>query len=134
MSPSEAERGSFRRRLRIVVADDQRDAVDTLTEILRLEGHETRGVYDGLNVVDAVEDFGPHAVLLDIGMPRLSGYEIASMLRDRLGAKTPLLIAVTAYKKDADRILAKRAGFDHHVAKPYDSRTILDLLEPLLSA
>lgn len=121
-------------QLRILVADDDRDAVGTLLALLRDEGHETRGVYTGLDVLDSVRDFGPDAVLLDIGMPHVSGYEVARELRLRYASARPLLIAVTGRNRASDRVLAQLAGFDHHLAKPYDPAELLGLLRPLHGA
>ena len=115
-------------RLRILVADDDRDAVGTLLELLRDEGHEVRGVYTGLDVLDSVRDFAPDAVLLDIGMPHINGYEVARELRLRYASARPLLIAVTGRNQPGDRVLAHLAGFDHHIAKPYDPVELLGVL------
>ena len=116
-------------KLRVLVADDDRDAVDSLLELLRDEGHEVRGVYTGLDVLNSVRDFGPDAVLLDIGMPHITGYEVARELRIRYASARPMLIAVTGRSQPADRNLAQLAGFDHHVAKPYDPSERLELLK-----
>ena len=118
-------------KLRVLVADDDRDAVESLLELLRDEGHEVRGVYTGLDVLDSVRDFAPDAVLLDIGMPHITGYEVARELRQRYASARPLLIAVTGRDRPDDRTLAQLAGFDHHVAKPYDPNELLALLQPL---
>jgi len=118
-------------RLRVLVADDDRDAVETLLELLRDEGHEVRGVYTGLDVLDSVRDFAPDAVLLDIGMPHVSGYEVARELRVRYASARPALIAVTGRNEAGDRVLTQMAGFDHHVAKPYDPAELLGLLASL---
>jgi two-component system CheB/CheR fusion protein len=115
-------------QLRILVADDDRDAVASLLELLRDEGHEVRGVYSGLAVLDKVRDFGPDVVLLDIGMPQVNGYEVARALRQRYGSARPLLIAVTGHNEPQDRTLSQLAGFDHHLAKPYDPDQLFALL------
>ena len=115
-------------KLRVLVADDDRDAVASLMELLRDEGHETRGVYTGLDVLNMVRDFSPDAVLLDIGMPHITGYEVARELRERYGSARPLLIAVTGRNHPTDRNLTQLAGCDHHVAKPYDPNELLGLL------
>ncbi len=119
------------RSLRIVVADDDKDAVLTLATVLRHEGHEVREVYRGDAVLDLVREFEADAVLLDIGMPGMTGYDVARRLRERLGGDCPLLIAVTAWKKGADKVLGQIAGFDHYVTKPYEMAELLDLLAPL---
>jgi CheY-like chemotaxis protein len=115
-------------QLRILVGDDEKDAVATLLELLRAQGHEVRGVYSGRAVLDMVRDFGPDVVLLDIGMPLVSGYEVARTLRERYASARPLLVAVTGRNDARDRILAQLAGFDHHVAKPYEPTALLALL------
>jgi CheY-like chemotaxis protein len=115
------------RRLRVLVADDERDAVSMLELILRDEGHEVHSVYDGQEVLEAVRSFQPDVVLLDIGMPKLTGYEVARRLRERYG-QALRLIAVTGWKQGSDRILAQLAGFDHHLAKPYESQALVELL------
>jgi CheY-like chemotaxis protein len=117
--------------LRVLVADDDRDAVDSLMELLRDEGYDVRGVYTGLDVLDKVRDFSPDVVLLDIGMPHITGYEAARALRERYGSARPHLIAVTGRANANDRNLAQLAGFDHHVAKPYDPNELLALLRPI---
>jgi CheY-like chemotaxis protein len=113
---------------RVLVADDDRDAVLILTALLREEGYEVRGVHHGSEVLDAVFNFAPDVVLLDIGMPKMSGYEVARTLRDRYGSARPALIAVTAMTRTMDRAQARAAGFEHHVAKPYEPNELLSLI------
>jgi len=115
-------------QLRVLVADDDKDAVASLVALLCEEGHEVRGVHGGLAVLDKVRDFGPDVVLLDIGMPHISGYEVARDLRARYASARPLLIAITGHGKPSDRTLAQLAGFDHHFTKPYDPNALLALL------
>jgi CheY-like chemotaxis protein len=122
--------GAPRQKLRVLVADDNRDEVLTLVELIREEGHDTRGVYGGSEVLDVMREFEPDVVLLDIGMPDRNGYDLARQIVLRYENRRPRLIAVTGWKKSSDRMLAKMAGFDHHVAKPYDAREILALLKP----
>ena len=116
---------------RILVADDDRDAVLALTALLEHEGYEVRGVHHGADVLDAVFNFAPDVVLLDISMPRMSGYEVARQLRERYGSARPTLIAVTALTRTVDRAHAKAAGFEHHVAKPYEPNELLALIGAL---
>jgi CheY-like chemotaxis protein len=120
-----------RRRLRILVADDERDQVATLAMILQDEGHEVREVYRGSEVLRSVRDFDPDVALIDIGMPGMTGYDAAREIRQVFGGTRPLLIAVTGWKQSSDRILAKLAGFDHHLPKPFDPQALLELLAPL---
>jgi DNA-binding response OmpR family regulator len=119
------------RSLRVLVADDDRDSVLTLMMLLREEGHEVRGVHNGHQVLKAVNEFGPHAVILDIAMPELTGWEAARKLNDRPGRR-PLLIGISGqYKSVPDRILSEIIGFDHYLVKPYAPDALLALLAPL---
>lgn len=120
-----------RRRLRIVVADDDRDTVITLATVLQHEGHEVREVYRGDAVLRLIDEFKPDACLLDIGMPGVSGYELARLLRERYGESCPLLIAITGLKKPSERLLGQIVGFHHYVTKPYSTEELLRLLAPL---
>ena len=126
---SAAERGSLR-AIKVLVADDDPDTVLSLRMLLQTEGYDVRGVYNSVAVFEAVRKFEPSAVLLDIGMPDMSGYDVARQLRVQRGDEL-LLIAVTARVKASDRLLAQLAGFDHHVSKPYKPEDILSLLAPL---
>jgi CheY-like chemotaxis protein len=113
---------------RILVADDDQDAVLSLTTLLREEGYQVRGVHRGAEVLQAVFNFAPDVVLLDIGMPQMSGYDVARTLRERYGSARPALIAVTGRAGETDRQQARAAGFEHHVAKPYEPRELLRLI------
>jgi CheY-like chemotaxis protein len=119
---------------RILVADDDKDAVQSLTALLRHEGYEVRGVHRGAEVLEAVFHFAPDVVLLDIGMPQMSGYDVARTLRERYGSARPALIAVTGRTAEADRQQARAAGFEHHVAKPYEPLALLRLIGELSGA
>jgi PAS domain S-box-containing protein len=109
-------------RLRLVVADDNRDAAFSLAELLQLEGHEVHVVHDGLQAVQAAQTLQPDAMLLDIGMPRLDGLQAAARIRAganaSAGARGPLLIAVSGWGQQADVQRSAAAGFDHHLTKP----------------
>jgi CheY-like chemotaxis protein len=113
---------------RILVADDDADAVLILSALLRDEGYQVRGVHHGAEVLDAVFNFAPDVVLLDIGMPKMSGYDVARTLRERYGSARPVLIAITGRAGQADRQQARAAGFEHHVAKPYEPKALLNLI------
>jgi len=114
--------------LRVLVVDDDRDTVVSLEMLLREEGHSVVGVYKGKEVLPSIRKFEPDVVLLDIGLPDMTGYDVARAVRQQ--AKRPTLIAVTAWSKETDRLMAKAAGFDHYLAKPYDPRALLALLGP----
>ena len=119
------------RSFRVLVADDDRDTVITLTMLLRDEGYEVQGVSTGRNVIGAILDFSPDAVILDINLPDLSGWEVARRIRERRGPQ-PLLIGISGeYKKGADKVLAHISGFDHYLVKPYDPQMIFAALDEL---
>lgn len=123
------------RSLRILVADDDRDTVNTLTAILEDEGHKVRPVYSGPDVMGAVRGFEPDAVILDISMPELSGYEVAKQIRTWFVTYRPLLIAVSGiFIKSSDAVLSHAVGFDHHLTKPCNIDELLGLLAPLMKS
>jgi DNA-binding response OmpR family regulator len=97
------------------VADDDPDTVLTLATVLRDEGHEVRGVYSGSAVLETVRQFAPHAVVVDISMPGLDGYDVARGLRTKYGEKVLLIGISGVYKKGSDRVLAGLVGFDHYL-------------------
>ena len=117
--------------LRILVADDNRDAADSLQRILALYGHEVRVAYDGHAALRLAAEFEPRAAVLDIGMPGASGLEVAHSLRGR-GSRM-LLVALTGWGQEADRKHALQAGFDYHLTKPVDPGALNDLLAEVAS-
>lgn len=133
---SSLERRRTRTSLRILVADDERDTVDALSFILRDEGHVVHTVYSGKDVLSAVSLNRPDAVIVDIGLPGMSGYAVAQAIRNSFTEiRRPLLIAITGlWKETPDRMVADRVGFDHHLVKPCKPSDVLRLLEPLCRA
>ena len=117
--------------LRVLVAEDERDSLRTLVELLRSEGHIAEGVATASEFWRFFHRLGPAVCLIDIGLPDRSGYEIAQEMSRRYGRERPKLIAVTAWTKHSDRILARIAGFDRHVAKPYDPTALLALVSDI---
>ena len=115
--------------LRVLIADDEPDVADTLARLLYFDGHDVRTAYDGAQALSAAREFHPDVVILDIGMPQLSGYDVARALRARYS--DVVLIAVTAWKQGTDKIFAQQAGFDHHFGKPCDPRAISELVASL---
>jgi PAS domain S-box-containing protein len=113
---------------RVLVVDDNRDAADSLSMLLEARGHEVRVAYDGLEAVGAAVAFQPDVVLLDIGLPKLYGYDAARRIRDARGAEV-LLVAITGWGQDEDRRRAKDAGFDYHLTKPVDPEAINRLID-----
>lgn len=121
-----------RRALRVLLADDDRDAVLTLAAILRSEGDEVATVLRGDEVLEVSRLFRPDVVVVDIIMPGMSGYAIAREIRERHGGRGPLLIAISGvYTKHPEQRLGEVIGFDHYLTKPCDPQEIVRLLEPL---
>ncbi len=116
---TEASREPSRRGLRVLIADDNIDAVTVLAGALKLAGHVVHSAHDGSAALAAVDDFQPHLAIIDIGMPKLNGYEVARKLRERFG-RNIVLVALTGWGQDEDRRRALGAGFDHHLTKPMD--------------
>ncbi|HEY5897250.1 MAG TPA: PAS domain-containing protein, partial [Burkholderiales bacterium] len=114
-------------RLRVMVADDNRDAADSLSRLLALYGHEVRVAYDGLSAIELAREFSPLVAVLDIGMPGVNGYDVARRLREQHG-RSLKLIALTGWGQQADRKQAADAGFDHHVTKPIDPRVLNEMI------
>jgi PAS domain S-box-containing protein len=106
------------RRLRVLVADDNVDAAHTLAALLDLAGHETRVAHDGVAALALAAQFDPQLVFLDIGMPRMDGYETARRLRALPGSGGALLVALTGWGAEEDRARSRAAGFDRHLLKP----------------
>jgi CheY-like chemotaxis protein len=115
---------------RILVVDDIVDAAEAVARMLALDGHDVRVVHDGLAALDAAERLEPEIVLLDIGLPKVDGLEVARRLRSRFGPDAMLLVATTGLGQDADRRRTSEAGFDHHLVKPIDP----DILRRLVAS
>jgi CheY-like chemotaxis protein len=113
---------------RILVADDNEDAAMSLALILSMLGHETRTARNGLEALEIAEQFQPEVVLLDIGMPKLNGYDTARRLRQKTDGAQLLLVALTGWGQEADRLRSTDAGFDSHLIKPVDVAQIQRLL------
>ncbi len=116
------------RQRRVLVADDNRDAGDTLAMLLRLDGHEVHVATDGLEAVEMFARLQPDVVILDIGMPGLSGHEAARRIREQSGGQEVTLIAVTGWGQKADKDRAVASGFDHHFTKPVEPTVLSALL------
>jgi CheY-like chemotaxis protein len=130
LGPSTA--GTPHRALRVLIADDDRDTVESLAFILRDEGHVVHAVYSGSDVLPAARLFRPDAAILDISIPGMSGYAAAQVLRSAFDGRRPLLIAISGvWKERPDLRVAQQVGFDHHLPKPYESQHVLRLLQPL---
>ncbi len=113
---------------RVLVVDDNRDAAESVAEFLQMEGHEAHAVYDSLKALECVETFSPEIVVLDIGLPMLTGYEVCKRMRKLPQTQHATLIAMTGYGQKEDLARAFEAGFDHHLVKPADPRELLRLI------
>jgi PAS domain S-box-containing protein len=116
---------------RILVVDDYGESAETLAELLRLEGNEVEIAHDGLKAVDVAEKFRPAVVLLDIGMPKLNGYEAARKIREQPWGKNMVLIAVTGWGQEKDRNRSREAGFNAHLLKPVEYSALSKLIRSL---
>jgi CheY-like chemotaxis protein len=105
---------------RILVVDDNKDAAETLAELLRMLGNEVAVALDGTSAMEQVVQFRPDVVLLDIGLPDISGYEVARRVRQLERVAQPTLIALTGWGQQQDKQMAALAGFDEHWTKPVD--------------
>ena len=119
------------RRRRILVVDDNRDAADSLALFLGLAGHEVSVAYSGTEALRVAAPLHPELLLLDIGMPGMSGYELAVQLQRFPWVADATLVALTGWGQDEDRKRARAAGFDHHMTKPIDPATIQSLLHQI---
>jgi CheY-like chemotaxis protein len=116
------------RRLRVLVVDDNRDAAESLRLFLQALGQDSYAVFDGKTALEAVDRLRPHLLLLDIGMPGMSGYEVADAVRTALGKDAPVLAAVTGWGQDADRRVAQARGFNYHFTKPVSAVALQEIL------
>jgi CheY-like chemotaxis protein len=121
-------------RRRVLVVDDQPVNADSLAMVLELEGLEVETAYDGRAALEAAGRFRPHVVLLDIGMPKLDGYEVCRRLRAGPDGRRMTLIALTGWSRSDDLERAREAGFDHHLSKPVETDRLLRLLASIVTA
>ena len=113
---------------RLLLVDDNVDAVESLAVLLLADGHEVRTAHDGAEALALIESFQPDLVVLDIGLPGMNGYEVAQRIRARPELGAPTLVALTGYGQQEDRKRAQAAGFDHHFIKPADVGALQRLL------
>jgi CheY-like chemotaxis protein len=118
-------------RRRVLIVDDNEDGTESLAMLLDLGGHETHKAYDGEAAIEAAERLRPDAVLLDIGLPGLNGYEVCRRIRQRPWGKDVFLVALTGWGQDEDRQRSEEAGFDQHMVKPADHDVLMNLLRSL---
>lgn len=119
---------------RILLVDDNKDAASTLAELLRLAGHEALVAHDAAEALHVCERFGPSVAILDIGLPGISGYELAGLVRQQMGVNCPRLIALSGFSQQADIALSLEAGFETHLAKPVEPDRLLSVIASGASA
>jgi CheY-like chemotaxis protein len=116
---------------RLLVVDDNRDAAESMSMLLQMWGHDVVFAYDGPTALETAEQWQPEAVFLDIGLPGMDGYQVAERLRALPQAKGVVLIAITGYGQDDDRLRSRRAGIDHHLVKPVAPDALRSLIDSL---
>jgi signal transduction histidine kinase len=129
--PAAASSASAQPSLQILVVDDNRDAANTLSMLLRISKHKVSTAYDGHSAVEEFQKSGPDVVLMDIGLPGMSGLEAAQAIRALPGGQEVALVAMTGWGQDEDRQKTKEAGFDRHLVKPVERAALLELLAGL---
>jgi CheY-like chemotaxis protein len=112
---------------RVLVVDDNADSAESLSLLLELMGHTVRTAHDGEEALEQAETFRPELVLMDIGMPRMDGYEAARRIREALGASV-VLVALTGWGQDEDKRRSHDAGFNYHLTKPPDPEALEALI------
>jgi PAS domain S-box-containing protein len=120
-----------RARRRLLVVDDNRDFANTLAALLETFGHEVRTVYDGATAVTLARETRPDAILLDIGLPGMNGYDVAREVRRASGPARVTLVAFTGYGQEEDRRRVREAGFDFHLVKPVEAAELARLIDAL---
>jgi len=120
-------------RFRILVVDDNHDSALSLAMMLSIMGHETRTAHDGESAVATAESFLPEVILLDIGLPKLNGYEVAQRIRGNAWGQSMFLIAVTGWGQDEDRQRSSEVGLNVHMVKPVEPAALERLLSELRS-
>ncbi|PYQ66531.1 MAG: hypothetical protein DMF53_03455 [Acidobacteria bacterium] len=121
-----ASRPVFSRR--VLVVDDNRDAAESLELLLQIWGHQARSAQDGPEALSLAAEFQPEIVLLDIGLPGMDGYEVARQMRALPAGRNALIVAVTGYGRNSDRLQSQEAGFDHHLVKPVQPEVLQELI------
>ena len=116
-------------RRRVLVVDDNSDHAESLAFLLKLMGHETRMAHDGEAALQVAAEFEPNVALIDIGLPRLNGYEVARRLREQPRLRNALLVAQTGWGQESDRARSQEAGFDHHLIKPVAPEVLAEIID-----
>jgi CheY-like chemotaxis protein len=114
---------------RILVVDDNVDSASSLAALLSMTGNQTRMAHDGVEAVQAAEQFRPDLVLLDLGLPGLNGFEACRRIREQPWSRNTVMVALTGWGHEDYRRKSQAAGFDHHMVKPVDPAALMELLE-----
>ena len=130
-SPTSARLDAMAEALSVLVVDDNKDAAEALAALLDAQGYAASAAYSGAAAIRQAEHTRPDVVLLDIGMPGTSGFDVARALRDYRRAPKPVIVAVTGAAEPSDRLAARMAGFDHYLVKPVEVGALVSLLEKL---
>jgi CheY-like chemotaxis protein len=128
VEPADGSATKAKAARRILVVDDMRDNADSLAMLLELGGNEVQTAYDGQAALEAAERFRPDVVLLDIGMPKLNGFDACRRIREQPWGKGMMLIALTGWGQQEDQRRTEEAGFDSHLVKPVDPSALNELL------
>jgi PAS domain S-box-containing protein len=131
LAPAQGAPTAAGNRRRFLVADDNRDSALTLAKVLKLLGHEVRTAGDGAGAVRQAEDFRPEIILMDVGMPGLNGYEATRQIRQQPWARGTIIIALTGWGQERDRIQSREAGCDGHLVKPVSLTDLEKMLTEL---
>ncbi len=118
-------------RLRVLIADDNKDTAETLAMVLSLQGYDVRTAFDGEEALAVADAFRPHVALLDIGMPKANGHIVARRIRERPWGERVVLVAQTGWGQEEDQRRTQEAGFDHHMVKPVPPSAVTELLQSL---
>lgn len=118
-------------KLRILIVDDNRDSARTLGMLLSFMGNDVQTAYDGLQALQVAASFIPHVILLDIGLPKLNGYEVCRRIREQSWSQGVVIVACTGWSQEEDIRKAENAGFDRHMVKPVDSNALGRILATL---
>ena len=130
ITPAPPERDN--RHVRVLVVDDNQDAAEMLVESLTVHRYTAQCVLDGPAALQAATNFHPHVAFVDIGLPVMDGYEVASQLRSQM-TNPPRLVAITGYGQQRDRARSLAAGFERHLVKPVEWQQVLEVLESVAS-
>jgi CheY-like chemotaxis protein len=118
-------------RRRLLIVDDNRDFVSSLAALLKEFGHDVRTANDGEAAIKVAADHAPDAVLLDIGLPGMNGYEVAERLRSSSALTGVTLVAISGYGHEENRRRAQEVGFDHYLVKPVDAAELINIIDAL---